>query len=208
VDPNHAGHEAMQQAAMAAAAALSHPFFLAAAAASSRDGSHPSLEGSSVARLIPSFDDHHHHHQQQQQQHLHLQSLPNNRFFERPSAVKRSLSPAFLSKSTHEETHNNLSTKKFAPPSSMSHVRSTSFTPVTTASTPSLLSPGSKLKIVAKGKDEDECVVFNEMNLVCLESHSDSASISISIELNGIAYQGTLYANKEESPSTSFRSSY
>lgn len=133
----------MQQAAMAAA--LSHPFFLAAAAASSRDGGHPSLESSSTGRLIPSFDHHHHHH---------LQSLPSNRFFERPSAVKRSLSPAFLSKSTHEETHNNLSAKKFAPPpSSMSHVRSSSFTPVTAASaTPSLLSPVSKLKIIAKGK--------------------------------------------------------
>lgn len=141
MDPNH-GHEAMQHAAMAAAAALSHPFFLAAAAASSRDVSHSSIEQSSPVR-IPSFDDHHH-----------LQSSPTNKLFERSTSsssstiTKRSLSPSFLSKQTNDDHTNSLIKK---PVTTINNIRSTCFTPVTT-NTSSLLSPVSKLRIIAKGK--------------------------------------------------------
>jgi hypothetical protein len=138
VDPNH-GHEAMQHAAMAAAAALSHPFFLAAAAASSRDVSHSSIDQSSPVR-ISSYDDHHH-----------LQSSPTNKLFERSSTItKRSLSPSFLSKQSNEDNINSLIKK---PVTTINNIRSTCFTPVTT-NTSSLLSPVSKLKIIAKGKKE------------------------------------------------------
>ena len=136
MDPNH-GHEAMQHAAMAAAAALSHPFFLAAAAASSRDVSHPSIEQSSPVR-IPSFDDHYR-----------LQSSPTNKFFERSSTIaKRSLSPSFLSKQSSDD-HSNSSLLK-RPMTNINHLRPTCFTPVT-SNTSTLLSPVSKLKIIAKG---------------------------------------------------------
>ncbi|UJR08790.1 hypothetical protein I4U23_013046 [Adineta vaga] len=172
LDPNH-GHEAMQHAAMAAAAALSHPFFLAAAAASSRDVNHSSLEQSSTSRL-PSFDDHHlhpHHHQ--------LQSpSPTNKLFERSSTLmKRSLSPSFLSRQTNDDNINSPMKKSTT---SFNNLRSTCFTPVTAnslSSSSSLLSPVSKLKIIAKENNSEQ-----------------QQSITISIELNGIAYQGTLYA--------------
>ena len=141
VDPNH-GHEAMQHAAMAAAAALSHPFFLAAAAASSRDVGHSSIDQSSPVR-IPSFDDHHHH----------LQSSPSNKLFERSSTItKRSLSPSFLSKQSTDENPNSLLKR---PVTTINNLRSTCFTPVTT-NTSTLLSPVSKLRIIAKGNIEKE----------------------------------------------------
>ena len=154
----------MQHAAMAAAAALSHPFFLAAAAASSRDVNHPSMEPSSAPR-IPSYDDHHHHHQHQ---HHHLQSsssssptsvIPGNKLFERSLPSKRSLSPGFLSnkqQQQHDDSSMSPASKKFAPsnqtnfdkiPSSF-NMRSTCFTPVSTAQTTtassSALSPVGK----------------------------------------------------------------
>ncbi len=139
MDPNHS-HEAMQHAAMAAA--LSHPFFLAAAAASSRDVHHSSMEQSSPVR-IPSFDDHHH-------QHHHLQSSPTNKLFERSSTItKRSLSPSFSSKQSNDEQTNSLLKK---PVTTINNLRTTCFTPVTT-NTSALLSPVSKLKIIAKGKE-------------------------------------------------------
>ncbi len=135
MDQNH-GHEAMQHAAMAAAAALSHPFFLAAAAASSRDVGHSSIDQSSPVR-IPSFDDHHH-----------LQSSPSNKLFERSSTItKRSLSPSFLSKQSTDENPNSLLKR---PVTTINNFRSTCFTPVTT-NTSTLLSPVSKLRIIAKG---------------------------------------------------------
>ncbi|CAF2505122.1 unnamed protein product [Rotaria sp. Silwood2] len=179
LDPNH-GHEAMQHAAMAAAAALSHPFFLAAAAASSRDGNHSSIEQSSTPR-IPSFDDHHHHHN-------HLQSssptsiIPTNKLFERSStATKRSLSPSLLSKQQQNDDNNNINSLSKKSITSINNIRSTCFTPVTTNNNSSLLSPVSKLKIIAKENNPDQ-------------QQSNEKSITISIELNGIAYQGTLYA--------------
>ncbi|CAF1216550.1 unnamed protein product [Rotaria sordida] len=180
LDPNH-GHEAMQHAAMAAAAALSHPFFLAAAAASSRDGNHSSIDQSSTPR-IPSFDDHHHHH--------HLQSssptsiIPTNKLFERSSTItKRSLSPSFSKQQQNDDNINSFSKKSIT---SINNLRSTCFTPVTTNNNnnnnnSSLLSPVSKLKIIAKENNLDQ-------------QQSNEKSITISIELNGIAYQGTLYA--------------
>jgi len=145
VDPNH-GHEAMQHAAMAAAAALSHPFFLAAAAVSSRDVSHSSIDQSSPVR-IPSFDDHHH-----------LQSSPTNKLFERSSIItKRSLSPSsFLSKQSNDDNINSFIKK---PVTTINNIRSTCFTPVTT-NTSSLLSPISKLKIIAKGKKNKSSWLF------------------------------------------------
>jgi hypothetical protein len=144
VDPNH-GHEAMQHAAMAAAAALSHPFFLAAAAASSRDVSHSSIDQSSPVR-IPSFDDHHH-----------LQSSPTNKLFERSSTItKRSLSPSFLSKQSNDD---NIISFIKKPVTTINNIRSTCFTPVTT-NTSSLLSPISKLKIIAKGNKKKSSWLF------------------------------------------------
>jgi hypothetical protein len=141
VDPNH-GHEAMQHAAMAAAAALSHPFFLAAAAAQSRDVNHSSIDQSSTPR-IPNFDDHHHHH------HLQSSSSPTNKLFERSSTItKRSFSPSFLSRPQNDDNTNSPIKK---PVTTINNIRSTCFTPVTT-NTSSLLSPVSKLKIIAKGK--------------------------------------------------------
>jgi hypothetical protein len=195
VDPNH-GHEAMQHAAMAAA--LSHPFFLAAAAASSRDVNHSSIEQSSAPR-IPSYDDHHHHHH-------HLQSSPTNKFFERSSSttIKRSFSPSFLSKQQNDDNNNiNSPMKKLATtinnfPSPL-NIRSSCFTPVTTTTTntSSLLSPVSKLKIIAKG-NTGNIVLIEIYSFWGLENNpeqqSAEKSITISIELNGIAYQGTLYA--------------
>jgi hypothetical protein len=189
VDPNH-GHEAMQHAAMAAAAALSHPFFLAAAAASSRDANHSSLEQSSTPR-IPPFDDHHHHHL-----HHHLQSpSPTNKLFERSSIIaKRSLSPSFLSRQATDDAIGSPMKKSVT---TLNNLRSTCFTPVTTNSSSSLLSPVSKLKIIAKGTRSDDSseTSLRSKTLRLLENNSDQQqSITISIELNGIAYQGTLYA--------------
>ncbi|CAF4887085.1 unnamed protein product, partial [Rotaria sp. Silwood1] len=176
LDPNH-GHEAMQHAAMAAAAALSHPFFLAAAAASSRDGNHSSIEQSSTPR-IPSFDDHHHHLQSSSPTSI----IPTNKLFERSSTItKRSLSPS-LSKQQQQNDDNNINSLSKKPITSINNIRSTCFTPVTTNNnTSSLLSPVSKLKIIAKENNPDQ-------------QQSNEKSITISIELNGIAYQGTLYA--------------
>ncbi len=161
MDPNH-GHEAMQHAAMAAAAALSHPFFLAAAAAQSRDVSHSSMEQSSSTGRIPSFDDHHHHHLH------HLQSsptsiIPTNKLFERSSSstiTKRSLSPTFLSKQQNDDNMNSLIKK---PVTTINNLRSTCFTPVTT-NTSSLLSPVSKLKIIAKGKSKDSFFYYLQIH--------------------------------------------
>ena len=150
MDPNH-GREAMHHAAMAAAAALSNPFFLAAAAASSRDGSHSSIEQSSTAR-IPSFDEHHHHHLQSSSP---TSIIPTNKLFERPSTItKRSLSPSLLSKQQQSNGDNvNSLVKRSA--TTMNTIQPTCFTPVTTNTSP-LSSPGSKLKIIAKGKKKNK----------------------------------------------------
>ena len=171
---------------MAAAAALSHPFFLAAAAAASsssnaaaaaaaaasvRDVNETSSNSSSTSIIPPrlsSLDDH-----------FHLTSS---------STLKRSLSPSFLSKTIDD---NN---KRFA--SAMTN-NASSFTPPATNS-PSLLSQVSKLKIITKGKSclfmRFDCLI----NLFVLENNCEQQinekSINLSFELNGIAYQGTLYA--------------
>ena len=156
---------------MAAAAALSNQYFLAAAAAaSSRD-----VNESSSATRMPSFDDHHH--------------LTSS------ATVKRSLSPSFFSKSNEDHA------KKFASATNPS----LSFTPpINNMNSPSLLSQVSKLKIITKGNNLDQwdrSEIF--IRIFSLDNHLDQShqqhqsaekSISLSIELNGIAYQGTLYA--------------
>lgn len=150
------------------AAALSHPFFLAAAAAaSSRDTN----ESTATTPRISSYDDHHH--------------LTSS------STIKRSISPCFLSKQNDENT------KKFAPLMNNNLIHSNCFTPpITTNSSPSLLSQVSKLKIITKGN----LLVFILFLLKLLyletnlEQQSNEKSVNLSIELNGIAYQGTLYA--------------
>lgn len=98
---------------------------------------------------------------------LQLSSPINNNKF----STKRTLSPSsssFLSKQALDEMNNISPIKKPTP--IINHSRSNCFTSVTTNSSI------SKLKIIA-----------NE--------NSPEKSVTLSIELNGINYQGTLYAN-------------
>ena len=155
----------------AMAAALSHPFFLAAAAASSRDMSE-SL--SNTPRMsASSFDEHH--------------PLISS------TAMKRSMSPSCHSKCSDDGP------KKFSPAMNNHHIgRSPCFTP--TMNTSSLLSQVSKLKMIAKGKRASNLLVSIRWKFffdVLENNHEQTSldrSITLSIELNGTAYQGTLYA--------------
>jgi len=97
---------------------------------------------------------------------LQLSSPINNKF-----STKRPLSPSpsFLSKQTLDEMNNISPIKKPTP--TVNYSRSNSFTPLPTTN-----SSVSKLKIIANENSPDK-------------------SVTLSIELNGINYQGTLYAN-------------
>ncbi|CAF1321586.1 unnamed protein product [Rotaria sordida] len=90
-----------------------------------------------------------------------------------PSIIKRSISPSFLSK------QNDDNAKKFVSTINNNLIHPNCFTPSTTNNS-SLLSQVSKLNIIAKENN--------------LQQQSNEKSIQLSIELNGIAYQGTLYA--------------
>ncbi|CAF4553093.1 unnamed protein product, partial [Rotaria magnacalcarata] len=165
-------HRPLDSSHAAMAAALSHPFFLAAAAAasSSRDVN----ESASASSRISSYDEHHH-----------LTSSS-------AATIKRSLSPSFSSK------HSDDATKKFISTMNNQMVHSNCFTPPTTNSS-SLLSHVSKLNIIAKGSTDIHLVkfIFVVVAVVLennLQQQSNDKSIQLSIELNGIAYQGTLYA--------------
>ena len=154
----------------AMAAAFSHPFFLAAAAASSRDLSDPMSNAPRILTSSSAMDEHHP-----------IASSPT---------VKRSLSP---SKSTEDVT------KKFSSTINGSNLmRPSCFTPNIN---PSLLSQVSKLKIIAKGKiqtQDSNHFLYGNFCSSPLENNFDQnsldKSITLSIELNGIAYQGTLHA--------------